>query len=194
MKKNQYFAHPTSVIDQPVDIDKGVKIWHFTHIMSGAKIGQKSSLGQNVFVGGKSIIGNFVKIQNNVSIYDGVTLDDHVFCGPSMVFTNDQNPRSKYPKNGDYLETHVKEGATIGANVTIVCGNTIGRHCFIGAGSVVTSDIPDYALFFGNPAKLRGWICECGDKIIFRNNASHCNNCQRKYIKKKDKITLSSKE
>src|SRR3989344_6216415 len=167
MTDTKYFCHKSSYIDEPGEIGEGTKIWHLSHVMAGAKIGKNCSLGQNVNVSSKTAIGNDVKIQNNVSIYDGVTLEDYVFCGPSMVFTNDMNPRSKYPKHGVYLPTLVKEGASIGANATIVCGTIIGRHAFIGSGSVVTKDIPDYALVYGNPARVHGWICEGGEKIDF---------------------------
>jgi UDP-2-acetamido-3-amino-2,3-dideoxy-glucuronate N-acetyltransferase len=150
----KYFIHESSYVDENVLIGEDTKIWHFCHIQSGAKIGRKCSIGQNVNVGNNVIIGNFVKIQNNVSVYEGVTLEDYVFCGPSMVFTNVSDPRSKYPQRGAdfYLQTLVKEGASIGANATIVCGNTIGRHAFIGAGAVVTKNVPDYALMVGVPA------------------------------------------
>ena len=186
----KYFVHESSVIDQPTNIGSGTKIWHFCHISQGATIGVNCSLGQNVYVGGKAIIKDYVKIQNNVSVYDGVTLENHVFCGPSMVFTNDTNPRAKYPKNGNYLPTLVKEGASIGANTTIVCGHTIGRHAFIGSGSVITKDVPDYALVYGVPAKQHGWVCECGEKLTFENNTAVCQNCHLRFSQESpNKIT-----
>lgn len=188
MSDKQYYSHESSVIDEPCDIGDGTKIWHFSHIMKGAKIGNNCSLGQNVNVGGNTVIGNNVKIQNNVSVYDGVTLEDYVFCGPSMVFTNDPNPRSKYPKNGKYVATLVKEGASIGANATIICGNTIGKHAFIGSGAVVTKDVPNYGIVIGNPARLYGWICECGTTLEFKDSTSVCSSCKRKY--KKDDETV----
>ncbi|MFC1687634.1 acyltransferase [Patescibacteria group bacterium] len=189
MSDKQYYFHESSVIDEPCDIGDGTKIWHFSHIMKGAKIGNNCSLGQNVNVGGSAVIGNNVKIQNNVSVYDGVTLEDHVFCGPSMVFTNDLNPRSKYPKNGNYSKTFVKEGASIGANATIICGNTIGKHAFIGSGAVVTKDVPDYGIVIGNPAKFYGWICECGTTLDFNTDTTECSSCQRKYKNDNDVIS-----
>jgi len=179
--KNNFFKHASSFIDDPCEIREGTKIWHFCHIQSGAKIGKNCSIGQNVNVGGKAVIGDNVKIQNNVSVYDGVTLENYVFCGPSMVFTNDLNPRSKYPKQGKYLKTLVKVGASIGANATVVCGITIGCHAFIGSGSVVTKDIPDYALAYGIPAKVNGWVCECGNKLSFENGSATCSICSLQY-------------
>ncbi|MFA5136562.1 MAG: DapH/DapD/GlmU-related protein [Patescibacteria group bacterium] len=159
------FIHPTSIIDDNVTIGSGTKIWHFSHVSSGAKIGKNCSLGQNVFIGNNVMIGNNVKIQNNVSVYEGVTLEDDVFCGPSCVFTNVKQPRSRFPVNKKYDKTLIKKGVTIGANVTIVCGVTIGRYAFIGAGAVVTKDVPDYALVYGNPAKVQGKVDKKGKKI-----------------------------
>ena len=174
-----YFVHESSYIDENVTIGEGTKIWHFCHIQSGAVIGRDCSLGQNVNVSNNVIIGNHVKIQNNVSLYEGVEIEDYVFCGPSMVFTNDLNPRSKYPKGtAGYLITLVKEGASIGANATIVCGNTIGRNAMIAAGAVVTQDVPDHALMAGVPAKQIGWACECDQKL---NQELICEQCNRKY-------------
>jgi UDP-2-acetamido-3-amino-2,3-dideoxy-glucuronate N-acetyltransferase len=162
--ERQYFAHPTACIDEPCEIGPGTKIWHFSHVMAGAVIGRGCTLGQNVFVASGVRIGNNVKIQNNVSVYEGVILEDDVFCGPSMVFTNVSTPRSAVPRNRpeDYKRTLVRRGASIGANATIVCGNTIGEYAFVGAGAVVTKDVPPRALVFGNPARLRGYACECG--------------------------------
>jgi UDP-2-acetamido-3-amino-2,3-dideoxy-glucuronate N-acetyltransferase len=158
-------VHPSAVIDENVVIGPGTKIWHFTHVSSGARIGARCVLGQNVFVGRGVRIGDNVKIQNNVSLYEGVELEDDVFCGPSMVFTNVSTPRSAFPKGGKYERTLVRRGCTIGANSTIVCGGTLGAHAFIGAGAVVTKDVPDFALMLGNPARLRGWRCVCGEAI-----------------------------
>jgi len=186
--KNKFWAHKTAEIEKGAKIGKRTKIWHFCHVMAGAKIGKKCNIGQNVFIGGKAQIGNFVKIQNNVSVYDGVILKNYVFCGPSMVFTNDVTPRSKYPKRGEYVKTLVKEGASIGANATVVCGNTIGRHVFIGAGAVVVSDIPDYAIVVGVPAKIIGWMCECGNKLEFKKKKAICKICKRKYEKRGNKV------
>jgi len=160
-----YFAHQSCYIDNGCTIGEGTKIWHFSHVMMGARIGRRCNIGQNVVVSPDVTIGDNVKIQNNVSIYTGVTLEDDVFCGPSMVFTNVVNPRSHVPRKDEYAETIVKRGATLGANSTIVCGRTIGRYAFVGAGAVVTRDLPDYALAVGNPARVAGWICECGVKL-----------------------------
>lgn len=165
--KTNYFAHPTAVIDEGCEIGEGTKIWHFSHIMTGCKIGKNCNLGQNVVVSPEVILGNNVKVQNNVSIYTGVTCDDDVFLGPSMVFTNVINPRSAINRRNQYLKTHVGKGATIGANATIVCGHNIGEYAFIGAGAVVTKEVPPYALVVGNPARQIGWMSEYGHKLIF---------------------------
>jgi len=161
----KYFSHPTAVIDQPCEIGEGTRIWHFTHVMSGAQIGRGCSIGQNVFIGKDVVIGNNVKIQNDVSVFEEVTLEDDVFCGPSMVFTNVINPRSHISRKDEYRKTLVRRGATIGANATIVCGHTVGEFAFIGAGAVVTKDVPDYALVLGNPGRIRGWMCQCGVRM-----------------------------
>ena len=165
----KYFVHESAYIDSDVEIGEGSKVWHFSHIQSGARIGRNCVLGQNVNVGNNAIIGNYCKIQNNVSIYEGVILEDHVFCGPSMVFTNVLNPRCKYPQTGSefYIETRVCEGASLGANCTILCGNRIGAHAFVGAGAVVTKDVPDYALVVGSPANIIGWVSEAGERLKF---------------------------
>ncbi|MDN4495143.1 N-acetyltransferase [Ureibacillus aquaedulcis] len=174
-----FFVHESSYIDEDVTIGEGTKIWHFSHVQKGACIGEKCSLGQNVNVSNNVIIGNGVKIQNNVSVYEGVELEDYVFCGPSMVFTNDLTPRSKYPKGMEgYKKTLVKYGASIGANATVVCGNTIGRWAMIASGGVITKDVPDYALMAGVPAKQIGWVCECG--TVLKNRLS-CHECDRQY-------------
>jgi len=180
----EYFVHESSFIDENVKIGKGTKIWHFSHILSNVNIGNDCVLGQNVCVGPNVKIGNNVKIQNNVSVYEGVTLEDDVFCGPSMVFTNVYIPRAAHPKKLDeYLKTLVKKGVTIGANSTIVCGITLGEHCFVGAGSVVTFDVPAYAMVYGVPSKICGWICECGNKIVFTGEKTDCNKCGKHYKK-----------
>src|SRR3989339_151482 len=183
--KAKYFVHESSYVDQPCEIGEGTSIWHFSHIMKDCKIGTNCKIGQNVVISPGVMIGNNVKIQNNVSVYTGVVLEDDVFCGPSMVFTNVFNPRSAYPRNtmDDYLKTVVRKGASIGANATIVCGNEIGQHAFIGAGSVVTKNIPAYALVYGNPAKIAGWVCECGCKLEFNNNQASCSDCSKEYTK-----------
>lgn len=179
-----YYINEHAVVDDNVKIGEGTKIWHFAHVQSGAKIGKKCVLGQNVNVANNVTIGNYVKIQNNVSVYEGVTLEDYVFCGPSMVFTNILDPRCKYPQVGSqfYIKTLVKEGASIGANATIVCGNTIGRSAMIGAGTVVTKDVPDFALVIGNPGKIVGWVSEAGVKLEFDlNNIAHCDKSNKSY-------------
>lgn len=162
---NGYYVHESSYVDEGCEIGEGTKVWHFSHVMGGAKIGKKCSLGQNVNIGGSAVIGDGVKVQNNVSVYDRVILEDDVFCGPSCVFTNVFNPRSHVVRKDEYMQTLVKKGASIGANATVVCGVTLGTYCFVGAGSVVTRDVPDYALVYGSPAKQHGWICECGVKL-----------------------------
>lgn len=183
MDKN-YFVNEYAVVDNNVEIGEGTKVWHFSHIQSGAKIGKNCVFGQNVNVGNNVTIGNFCKIQNNVSIYEGVTLEDYVFCGPSMVFTNILNPRCKYPQVGAqfYIKTLIKEGASIGANATIVCGHTLGKHCMIGAGSVVTKDVPDYALVIGNPGKVVGWVSEAGKRLKFDNGKAYCEKSGKTYF------------
>ena len=179
MDKENFFVHESSYIDEDVEIGEGTKIWHFCHIQKNASIGANCSLGQNVNVSNHVKIGNGVKIQNNVSLYEGVTLEDYVFCGPSCVFTNDLTPRAKYPKgSAGYKKTLVQKGASIGANSTIVCGHTIGKWALIGAGAVVTSDVPAHALMLGVPAKRTGWVCECGE--ILKEELS-CAICRRKY-------------
>lgn len=175
-----FFVHPTSVVDADVHIGAGTKVWFFCHIQSGAHIGADCSLGQNVNIGNNVIIGNGCKLQNNVSIYEGVELEDYVFCGPSCVFTNDLTPRAKYHKgSAGYKKTILKYGASVGANATIVCGNTIGRFAMIGAGAVVCSDVQDYALMIGVPAKRIGWVCECGERLA---DDLVCKKCNRKYF------------
>jgi UDP-2-acetamido-3-amino-2,3-dideoxy-glucuronate N-acetyltransferase len=169
MNTNEYFAHPTAVIDEGCSIGKGTKIWHFTHIMPGCTIGEQCNIGQNVVISPQVILGRNVKIQNNVSVYTGVTCDDDVFLGPSMVFTNVINPRSAVNRKSEYAKTHVGKGATIGANATIVCGHDIGAYAFIGAGAVVTKNIPAYSLWVGNPARQRGWMSENGHQLSFND-------------------------
>lgn len=182
----KYFVHESSYIDEGVEIGDNTKVWYFCHFQKGAQIGKDCSFGQNVYVGSNVIIGNGVKVQNNVSIYECVELEDYVFCGPSMVFTNDLTPRSKYPKGvPGYKKTLVKYGATIGANATIVCGNTIGKWALIAAGAVVTKDVEDYAIIAGVPGKRVGWACECGLKLL--EDSLKCS-CGREYILDKDKI------
>ena len=179
-----YFKHESAYVDENCIIGEGTKIWHFSHIQSGARIGKKCVFGQNVNVGNNVSIGDFCKVQNNVSIYEGVTLEDYVFCGPSMVFTNILDPKCKYPQVGAqfYVKTLVKEGASIGANATIVCGITLGKHCLVGAGSVVTKDVPDYALVVGVPGKIIGWVSEAGKRLDFdKDGIAYCEKSKKKY-------------
>jgi len=180
--KTKYFAHETAVIDKDCIIGEETKIWHFSHIMSNCIIGKKCNLGQNVVISPDVILGKNVKIQNNVSVYTGVICEDDVFLGPSMVFTNITNPRSSVNRRSKYIKTLVKKGATIGANATILCGNTIGSYSLIGAGSVVTKDIPDYALVVGNPSRQIGWVSEYGNKLNFDSNGeATCSESKQKY-------------
>ncbi|MFC5469735.1 acyltransferase [Cohnella suwonensis] len=180
---SDYFVHESSYVDEGAQVGKGTKIWHFCHVMGGAVIGERCSLGQNVLIANRVCIGNNVKIQNNVSVYEGVILEDDVFCGPSMVFTNVRTPRSAFPRNtsSDYAPTVVRRGASIGANATVVCGVTLGEWAFVAAGAVVTKDVPPYALVAGVPAKRIGWVCECGETLRFENNTAQCENCERTY-------------
>lgn len=180
--ENKYFVHESSYVDGNCEIGEGTKIWHFSHIMKDCKIGEKCNIGQNVVISPGVIIGNGVKIQNNVSVYTGVICEDGVFLGPSCVFTNVINPRSFIERKDEYRKTTIKKGASIGANATIVCGHDIGKYAFIGAGSVVTKDVPDYAMVYGNPARVHGFVCECGSKLQFSNNAATCSICNKKYI------------
>ena len=184
MEEKKFYVNEHAVVDEGVEIGEGTKIWHFSHVQKGAKIGKNCVLGQNVNVANDVTIGNYVKIQNNVSVYEGVTLEDYVFCGPSMVFTNILDPRCKYPQVGKefYIKTLVKEGASLGANSTIVCGHTIGRFAFVGAGAVVTKDIPDFALVVGNPGRIVGWVSEAGKKLKFdENGEAYCEKSGKKY-------------
>ena len=179
-----FFVHPSSYVDEGCQIGEGTKIWHFSHVMSGAIIGRHCNIGQNVVVSPGVVIGDNVKIQNNVSVYTGVTLEDDVFCGPSMVFTNVINPRSHVSRRDEYRATLVKRGASLGANCTIVCGYTIGAFAFIGAGAVITRDVPDYALVVGNPGRISGWMCDCGAKLASGATpptTATCGSCGKHY-------------
>jgi len=179
----EYFVHESSYVDEPCEIGKGTKIWHFSHVMSDCKIGENCNIGQNVVISPEVEMGNNVKIQNNVSVYTGVICEDDVFLGPSCVFTNVINPRSHVNRKNEYRKTIVKKGASIGANATIVCGHDIGKYAFIGAGAVVTKDIPDFAMVVGNPARIKGWVCKCGEKLDFTDSQEYtCSACDEKYV------------
>ena len=187
------FVHESAYVDEPVEIGANTKIWFFCHVSKGARIGRNCSLGQNVYVGSRVVIGNNCKIQNNVSIYDLVTLEDNVFCGPSMVFTNDLNPRAAFPKGGQWVPTIVKQGASLGANCTVICGYTIGSNAFVAAGSLVRMNVPEFAIVAGNPAKIIGWMCQCGGQLKFANGKSAvCPACALKYSKDGDKVEMAA--
>ncbi len=183
-----YFVHESAYVDEGATIGTSTKIWHFCHVMPGAVIGERCSLGQNVVVMPGTRIGNNVKIQNNVSIYEGVTLEDDVFCGPSCVFTNVLTPRSHVSRKNEYAPTLVKRGASIGANATVVCGTNIGEYAFIGAGAVVTSDVPAYGLMVGVPARRVGWMCQCGERLRVSGGPAVCGRCGSRYEEKKDRL------
>jgi UDP-2-acetamido-3-amino-2,3-dideoxy-glucuronate N-acetyltransferase len=188
--QQDFFAHPTAIVDEGSIIGKGTKIWHFSHIMPNCKLGENCNIGQNVVISPEVVLGKNVKIQNNVSIYTGVTCDDDVFLGPSMVFTNVINPRSAINRRGEYAKTHVGKGVSIGANATIVCGHDIGEYAFIGAGAVVTKNVPPYSLWVGNPAKQMGWISEYGHRLQFdKDNIAICSESKQKYKLENNKIT-----
>ena len=179
-----FFVHPSSFVDDGATIGKGTKIWHFCHVMPGAVLGERCNVGQNCVVMPGVTIGNNVKIQNNVSVYEGVVLEDDVFCGPSMVFTNVGTPRSAVNRKGEYERTLVRQGASIGANATIVCGVTLGRFSFVGAGAVVTRDVKDYALVVGNPARQIGWMCACGERLRLAGGRATCARCGSSYVER----------
>lgn len=189
-KKSKFFIHPSSYLDEGVKVGEGSKIWHFSHILKGSSIGKNCVIGQNVMIGPDVKISNGCKIQNNVSLYKGVILEKEVFCGPSAVFTNVINPRAFIERKDEFKKTLVKEGACIGANATIICGVTIGEYSFIGAGAVVTKDVPAYGLVYGNPAALKGWMCECGEKINFKTSVAFCKKCKKRYEKKGNKVKI----
>jgi len=192
--KKKFWAHKITEVQRGTKIGKGTKIWQNCQILKGAQIGKDCVIGHNCFVGAKAKLGNGVKLESNIDVWDLVTLGNYVFVGPSAVFTNDLNPRAKYPKlkypqYGQWFPILVKEGASIGANATVICGNAIGKWAMIGAGAVVTRDVPDYAIVLGIPARIVGWICECGNKIKFNKGKSVCKICKRKYKKKENKIS-----
>ena len=180
MEKN-YFVHESSYVDEGCEIGEGTKIWHFSHVMKGCTIGPKCNIGQNVVISPGVVLGEGVKIQNNVSVYTGVVCEDGVFLGPSCVFTNVINPRAFIERKSEYRRTTVKKGASIGANATIVCGHDIGKYAFVGAGSVVTKNVPDYAMVYGSPARVRGYVCQCGEKLHFSDGSATCPACEKKY-------------
>jgi UDP-2-acetamido-3-amino-2,3-dideoxy-glucuronate N-acetyltransferase len=186
-----YTLHSSSFVDENVQIGEGTTIWHFSHVLKNCTIGKHCRIGQNVVIGPNVAIGNGVKIQNNVSVYEGVTLENDVFCGPSMVFTNVINPRSAIRRMEELRPTHVREGATLGANCTIVCGITIGKYAFVGAGAVVTRDVPDFALIVGNPGRLVGWMCRCGNRVRFDKNEAvgECVSCHSIYAKGENAVS-----
>lgn len=190
-----YFAHESCYIDEGSEIGAGTRIWHFSHVMSGARIGRGCNIGQNVVVSPEVVIGDNVRIQNNVSVYTGVVLEDDVFCGPSMVFTNVLNPRGHVSRKDEYRQTIVRKGATIGANATVICGHTIGRYAFIGAGAVVTRDVPAYALIVGNPGRRSGWVCACGVKLASEAAVpvgARCGACGLRYRGAGDALALET--
>lgn len=188
MSEKSYFIHESSYVDEPSEIGEGTKIWHFSHIMKDSRIGKNCNIGQNVVISSRVTLGNNVKIQNNVSVYTGVICEDDVFLGPSCVFTNVINPRAFIDRKEEYKQTIVKKGASIGANATIVCGYNIGKYSFIGAGAVVTKDVPDYALVIGNPARVIGYVCECGNRLEKSNNEYKCSICNKEYERSNENL------
>ena len=188
MEEKNFFVHESSYIDEPCTIGKGTKIWHFSHIMQNCKIGNNCNIGQNVVISPDVILGNGVKIQNNVSVYTGVICEDDVFLGPSCVFTNVTNPRSFISRRKENKKKIIGRGASIGANATIVCGHNIGKYAFIAAGAVVTKDVPDYALVMGNPARVKYYVCDCSEKMVWQNNKFTCPCCGKKYILEDERV------
>jgi len=190
--EKKYFVHESSYVDEGCNIGEGTKIWHFSHIMSGSKIGRNCNIGQNVVISPGVEVGEGVKIQNNVSVYTGVVCEDGVFLGPSCVFTNVINPRAFIERKSEYRKTVVKKGASIGANATIVCGHDIGRYAFVGAGSVVTKTVPDYAMVYGCPATVRGYVCQCGEQLTFENGKAVCSACGKQYTQEENSAVKES--
>lgn len=187
------YVHPSAIVDQGAQVGEGTEIWHFTHVSSSAIIGSQCSLEQNVYIDNHVTLGNGVKIQNNVSVYEGVILQDDVFCGSSVVFTNELSPRSAFPrdKSIEYKKTVVERGATIGANATIICGVTIGEWAFVAPGAIIKRDIPPYSLYAGSPARQMGWICMCGANLAFRGGQAKCKDCDREYRLDQDRVTIA---
>lgn len=185
-----FFAHETSQIDDGCIIGGGTKIWHFSHVMTGCTIGENCNIGQNVVILSGATVGNGVKIQNNVSVYTGVICEDNVFLGPSCVFTNVINPRAFIPRKNEFRTTRIKRGASIGANATIVCGHTVGKYAMVGAGSVVTKDVPDHALVYGVPAKCAGYVCCCGERVSFDAGRATCHACGKRYVQNSKTLTV----
>lgn len=179
--EKDYFVHPSSYVEEGCKIEEGTKIWHFSHIMAGCTIGKRCNIGQNVVISPGVILGDGVKIQNNVSVYTGVICEDDVFLGPSCVFTNVINPRAFISRKAEYRSTLIRQGSSVGANATIVCGHTLGKYAMVGAGSVVTKDVPDYALVYGVPAKIQGYVCQCGVQLQFQERVAVCHACGKKY-------------
>lgn len=189
-EKTPYFVHESSYVDEGCEIGEGTKVWHFSHIMKGCKIGRNCNIGQNVVVSPGVILGDGCKVQNNVSIYTGVVCEEGVFLGPSCVFTNVVNPRAFIERKSEYRKTILKEGASVGANATIVCGHGVGRCAFVGAGAVVTKDVPDYAMVYGCPAEIQGYVCRCGEQIEFSNLRATCPACGKQYLMKETDHTV----
>lgn len=190
MEEKTYFAHESSYIDEGCDIGESTKIWHFSHIMRGCKIGKRCNIGQNVVISPDVVLGDGCKVQNNVSIYTGVICEDGVFLGPSCVFTNVINPRAFIERKSEYRKTTLKTGASVGANATIVCGHDVGRYAFVGAGAVVTKSVPDYAMVYGCPAEIKGWVCCCGEQLTFTGEEAVCPACGKRYQKKESEQTV----
>ena len=190
MDDKKHFVHPSSYIDDNVSVGDGTKIWHFCHVMTGCIIGENCNIGQNVVILPGTAVGNGVKIQNNVSVYTGVICEDDVFLGPSCVFTNVINPRAFISRKDEFRTTRIKRGASIGANATIVCGHTVGKYAMVGAGSVVTKDVPDYALVYGVPAKCAGYVCRCGERISFDAGRATCHACGKRYVQNSKTLTV----
>lgn len=182
MKDDSVSIHPTAVVEEPCEIGPGTRVWHYSHLMPGCRLGESCNIGQNVFIASGVVLGRNVKVQNNVSIYEGVVCEDDVFLGPSMVFTNIRTPRSHVPRKGKYERTVVKRGATIGANATVICPRVIGEYAMVGAGAVVTHDVPPYALVVGNPARPIGWVCRCGATLVMDRDMLICNECREQYV------------